>query len=269
MTSILTKLIKKVIGGDQTMRDNVFIIGDIHGEYELLNTLLKHYNSKTDQLVFIGDLIDRGPQSVDVLHDAMQLVESTDAISLLGNHEEMFLQFLNAPSTMTYSAYVNNGGIETLISMFSETVIQQYKNKPVELAKLIESDYMEEVEFLRNLPVYYQHNNLVCAHAGIENVEEDFRSTSDEDFVWMREQIDTSLKSNITAQGTDGLDSIKVVHGHTPNYSGKLDVAHNVLNIDTGAVFGGKLTGVRLDTMNNVINIYQINNNFDLLIPSF
>ncbi|GAK02244.1 serine/threonine protein phosphatase [Geomicrobium sp. JCM 19037] len=67
--------------------DRAFIIGDIHGNYDELLQLLTHWDPATETLIFLGDYIDRGPDSLQVVRHVMQLVKE-GAIALKGNHEE-------------------------------------------------------------------------------------------------------------------------------------------------------------------------------------
>lgn len=235
---------------------NTLVVGDIHGEYELFNKLLDNFDYQEDRLVLIGDLIDRGPQVLDTIRTAQQLVESevTDVIALKGNHEDMLTNFINKPDQANLSLYLTNGGASTLTSMYSEEFVSSYSLKPLELALELQKDYQSELDFIKNMPVYYKNNNLVCVHAGISTHESNFINSTDEEFLWTRDNFEAG--------------KLKIIHGHTPHF-GPIDVSHNILNIDTGAVFGGRLTGVKLNPQNDVIEIYQVNNNYDLLVASF
>ncbi|WP_112477686.1 metallophosphoesterase [Streptococcus suis] len=73
------------------MKKDFFVIGDVHGKFELLLDILKKWDEKRQQLIFLGDLIDRGENSKACLELVWQLVREKGAICLTGNHERMFL----------------------------------------------------------------------------------------------------------------------------------------------------------------------------------
>ncbi|MBA9087288.1 putative MPP superfamily phosphohydrolase [Fontibacillus solani] len=75
----------------------LFVIGDIHGERKMLETLLKFWMVDSQLLVFLGDLVDRGPDSYGVIHIARKLRDEYGAVVLGGNHESYFLEFLDNP----------------------------------------------------------------------------------------------------------------------------------------------------------------------------
>lgn len=143
----------------------VYAIGDVHGSYDLFQKLLTHYDLHLHQLVLIGDLNDRGPKTKDCLLLGMKLVKETGAIYLRGNHEEYFLQFLQEPEDW-YPSYLRNGGRETMESLLHPGAAEEYS--PTEIAMMIRSRYRELVDFLCNLPLYYEWENYLFVHAGVD-----------------------------------------------------------------------------------------------------
>lgn len=89
-----------------------FVIGDVHGKYDMLNDLLQKWDGHS-QLVFLGDLIDRGENSRAVLEKVRDLVNQQGSICLSGNHEFMFLTWLDNPAK-SYDHYRRNGGDTTI-----------------------------------------------------------------------------------------------------------------------------------------------------------
>ncbi len=85
------------------------VIGDVHGCYEKLVALLKSWNSKEEKLILLGDLIDRGTGSLEVVRLAMKLVKEYNAVVVRGNHEELFINWLLYPETET-EVYLAQGG---------------------------------------------------------------------------------------------------------------------------------------------------------------
>ena len=80
--------------------DKVFAIGDIHGSYDLLEKVLDHWSPEEEQLIFLGDYIDRGKDSLKVLNKVMELSKEYHVITLSGNHEQIFLNWLEKPNEM-------------------------------------------------------------------------------------------------------------------------------------------------------------------------
>ena len=92
-----------------------FVIGDVHGKAGMLEELLHHWDGQA-KLIFLGDLIDRGENSRAVLEMVQNLVENQGAVCLSGNHEYMFLTWLDNPEK-SYDHYRRNGGDTTINSI--------------------------------------------------------------------------------------------------------------------------------------------------------
>lgn len=168
------------------MSDLLYVIGDIHGEYEMFQTLLKDYDETYQQLVLIGDLLDRGARSKECLLLGKQLVEEKRAIYLKGNHEDIFLRFLDDPEER-YPNYILNGGGETIESLLHTGAVAEYS--PTEISMLIKSRYKELISFLRELPLYYEWYDYLFVHAGINLEKDNWQDTSERDFLWIRKEF--------------------------------------------------------------------------------
>lgn len=166
------------------MQNYLYAISDIHGMADLFKSLLAEYDPKIHQLLLIGDLNDRGPKSKECLMLGKKLVEEHQAIYLRGNHEEYFLQFLNAPEDW-FVAYVRNGGKETIESLLHSGATEEYS--PTEIALMIRSRYGDLIEFLMERPLYYEWGKYLFVHAGVDLSKKDWRKTADHDFIWIRE----------------------------------------------------------------------------------
>lgn len=248
-------------------KPSIFVIGDIHGEYDMFKKLLSKHKPNKEQLVLIGDLIDKGPKSKSVLKEVLALArdEYNPAIVIKGNHEELFLDFLEYPE-QSFNSYMQNGGGYTLTSLLGEDVFLMYNDNKVELANKIKEMYAEEISMLRDLPTYYSRNNLLFVHGGVNMNYEDFRNTSDEDFLWLRTRDEEFGQSGNILQYIDaytGLkDNIKIIHGHTPDV--EAPVAHlNRLNVDGGAALGGALVGVKLNIWGDITEIHKVQKSFE------
>ncbi len=211
---------------------SLWAIGDIHGQLTMLDALLAALPREADDtIVFLGDYIDRGPDSAGVVSRALQEVEAAPdrTVLLWGNHEDMAATHFHfaAPSGFTYDAYdwFRNGGSEAMAS-WGYTGAQAFVAPcPVELARLF--------PLLRTFYRWPQDPDVICVHAGVLPNEEPEDSTG-ETLLWVR---DPFLNAPYTPNRL-------VVHGHTP-----AKIVHPLphrLGIDTGAVFGGVLTALEL-----------------------
>lgn len=211
----------------------IFVIGDIHGCIEKLRALMDSLavNPENDTLVFIGDYIDRGKYSKDVVDYVLALQkEYRHMVCLLGNHEKMFLRYLEG---MEEEIYLGNGGINTLASynISLSDGIEERKRKIPDRHR----------EFFASLLAFYETDDYLFVHAGIRpGIPVNEQST--DDLLWIRYEF-------IQAEDDFGKT---VVFGHTP-MAGPF-IAENKIGIDTGAVYGGKLTCVELPAM----KIYQV-----------
>ncbi|MDN6639265.1 MAG: metallophosphoesterase [Tetragenococcus sp.] len=223
------------------MKPYVYVISDIHGELELFKKLLKNFDPQSQQLVLIGDLNDRGKKSKDCFLLGKKLVEKYDAVYLRGNHEEYFLQFLSSPEDW-YQAYVQNGGKETMESLLFKGCCEEYS--PTEIAMTIRSYYKQLVQFLVERPLYFEWEQYIFVHAGVDLTKSDWRKTNPPDFIWIREPFH---------QGKNNTGKT-IVFGHTitPLLYGDMQttdlwISDHKIGIDGGAVFGGSVHGVIFD----------------------
>lgn len=219
-------------------KSSVYVISDIHGMFDLMQEALAHWEKETMQLVFIGDLNDRGSKSKDCLYYAMKLVKEHEAIYLRGNHEEMFLRFLEDPER-NKDIYLCNGGLETLESFFFKGVLDEYS--VTEIVMMLRSQHKELMSFLKFLPTFYEWEQYVFVHAGVDLTKSDWRKSSQQDFVWIR---------NPFHQGKNETGKV-IVFGHTVtpylHRDGKttdLWISDNKIGIDGAGVYGGVVHGV-------------------------
>lgn len=193
-------------------RKRTYAIGDVHGCLESLMALMAKLSPrKADELLFIGDYIDRGPDSKGVVDYVLELRKSRPGkvTCLLGNHEWMLLNHLDGTDPVSW---LQNGGQATLASYGGEHKIP-YAHR----------------EFFHSLAPLHRTDDYLFVHAGIRpGVPLEAQST--EDMLWIRRECYLF----------PGRFNPPIVFGHTP--------LREVLNqedrigIDTGCVFGGKLT---------------------------
>lgn len=216
----------------------MIIIGDPHGCFKTVLALIKKL-PKNERICFVGDLVDRGPDSRKVI----DLVIENGYDCVLGNHEAM-MQTIN---TKDEDIWLNNGGLETLKNYYiSES---DYTLHP---------DFKKHLEWIETLPLYIEYPNvkndkgqyLVVSHSNISNVwkHRDFKKMSETKFT------DTVLwERNLRVK--QGLEIFNIF-GHTPQEEPRIRETHAI--IDTGCVFKGspyygKLTAIQFPEM----KIYQ------------
>ena len=203
----------------------IFAIGDIHGSFDRLQELMQKIpiDFTEDTLVFIGDYIDRGPGSVEVVNYLIDLKKRVpEIIFLKGNHEDMLEKYLDGTDRFTY---LLNGGQNTLDSYLSKT--NSSNSFP------IPPDHME---FFQSLRLYYETEDYIFVHAGLRP-KVPLESQEAEDLLWIRDKF-------IYSRYNFGKP---VVFGHTPLE--KPLVEPNKIGIDTGAVYGNALTCVQLPSL--------------------
>lgn len=196
-----------------------FVIGDIHGCHEVFCELLGKIgpHPTEDMIILLGDYIDRGPASKQVVSEIIALKKSHRVIALLGNHEKMFLDLL-AGAPPKY--YLMMGGGETLTS---------YGISDLHSENIKEVIPPGHLQFLNNLLPYWEDEENIYVHAGIKPGRHLTQQSLDH-LLWIRD---------------DFLDSDydfgkRVIFGHTPFKTPRTD--KNKIGLDTGAVYGGDLT---------------------------
>ena len=179
-----------------------YVIGDVHGKAGMLEDLLKTWDGQT-QLLFLGDLIDRGEDSRRVLEMVKDLVDNQGAICLSGNHEYMFLTWLDDPEE-SYDHYRRNGGDTTINSILGRPLDAPVDG--VEDAKRVATEAADLVEFVRQMPFVVETDKYIFVHAGIDLTLDDWHETTDYKKVWLRKPFHEA--ENHTGK--------IIVFGHTP-----------------------------------------------------
>lgn len=242
---MVLKLLRRAISEPSPTRVpdglRVYAIGDIHGRLDLLDQLLFRIDADErarggarSQLIFLGDLVDRGPDSAGVVQRCLELKESGRAVRfLLGNHEEVFLKALDG-SLESLRFFVKIGGRATILSYgFTE---DEYNGLDFDklLTRLIERVPATHVAFLRSFENQIAIGDYLFVHAGIRpRVPLDEQSGGD--LRWIRSEF-------LDYRGSHGP---VVVHGHT--ICDDVQEKSNRIGIDTGAFASGRLTALGLE----------------------
>ena len=202
--------------------ERIFAIGDIHGCFDKLKALMDIIDAdlERDTLVFIGDYIDRGTQSRQVVEYLMDLSgQARNLVFLKGNHEWMLEQYLNGTNQLGFLA---NGGVATLDSYSTGGGCDE--------TDLIPATHLD---FLSGLRIHFETDQYIFVHAGLKP-DVPLEKQNEWDMLWIREEFIYS----------DFDFGRRVIFGHTP-FQEPL-IFDNKIGIDTGAVYGNKLTCVEL-----------------------
>lgn len=196
---------------------SLFIIGDVHGCFHTYLKLMDQWEPKTETLIQLGDLIDRGNFSPLTIRLAFEVkkVFKNSVHFLKGNHEQMMLRYLQGDDHSDH--WLDNGGRETL---------EQFKKH-----KLDPNFYLG---WMNTMPLFWENKNVLISHAGFSGNGSPFELTNPDGVLWNRKPI-------------IHMGKVQVI-GHTPRIDAKPEFMSNcnTWNIDTGAYKGNCLTGIKL-----------------------
>jgi Calcineurin-like phosphoesterase len=213
----------------------VYAIGDVHGRADLLQSLLTVIDADLARSaprraihVFLGDYIDRGPDSRGVLDLLIARSRSHETVCLKGNHEVFLLEVLQDPTRL--QEWRHYGGLLTLVSYGITPTMSPTAEEQVELIDgLKRAIPPEHLAFVQQLPSSFTCGDFFFVHAGVKPGIP-LERQRDEDMLWIREEF-------LACEEHFGK---YVVHGHTPVSAP--DIRSNRINIDTGAYATGNLT---------------------------
>lgn len=221
----------------------VYAVGDIHGRADLLIRLMQDLREDIARgeyqgrpiLIFLGDYIDRGFQSKEVIDFLLSdIVSPFETYFLKGNHEAAMVQFLSDPSIGP--RWAEYGGAETLASYGvqpprTRTSMDDWKQASAALNAALPPQHLK---FLSGLDLSVRVGDYLFVHAGVRPaVPLDMQS--EQDLLWIREEFLGDRRE---------LDAV-IVHGHTPETKPYRDSRR--IGLDTGAYLSGRLTAARFE----------------------
>ena len=218
-----------------------YVVGDVHGRLDLLDQLLGKIEADMDRrgqretlLVFVGDLIDRGPNSAQVIERLKSYRrDGVRTVFLLGNHEEVLLRLLGGETSLIAS-WLRFGGAQCLESYGVDPGELRAMSDAQALAAVRNAIPPDHVEFLRAFADTCRFGDYLFVHAGIRpgvGLDEQRQS----DLRWIREPFLLD----------DSDHGFVVVHGHT--IRAEVEERPNRIGIDTGAYSSGILTALAID----------------------
>ena len=218
----------------------IYAIGDVHGRADLLSKLftridddLKARPSADTVEVYLGDYIDRGASSREVIELLIARQKVHDTIFLQGNHEDYALKFLSDPTAL--SNWKKIGGLDTILSYGVNPARRDDPQSQHQVAIALSQAMPDSHHrFLRGLALSFTCGDFFFAHAGVRPGIS-LQLQSRRDLLWIREDF---------LLHEENFGKV-IVHGHTP--ARKPDIRFNRINIDTGAYATGRLTCLVLE----------------------
>jgi len=212
-------------------------ISDVHGCLDELEQLLQQaaYNPDRERLVLLGDYVDRGPKSCAVVARVMELVTRYGAVALGGNHEELFLNWLEGAGETDWYYRPVAGGRATVESYVSPRGLDA--DEVDKAREWIRVEYFEQIEFLKRLPDWHEEEGHLFVHAGINPHVADWRDSTRQELRWIRDVFHRTVHQQAQT----------VVFGHTPTMhlregsGGDVFFGEKIVGIDGGCAYGHRL----------------------------
>jgi Calcineurin-like phosphoesterase len=211
---------------EQTPSPLTFAVGDVHGCFDKLRRLIDACEARAGdrpaRYVFLGDYIDRGPDSrgvIEFLMDRQRALPGT-VVCLMGNHEQMAI-----------AAHDSDDAVPLWLANSGAATLSNYRDSGGRILPT-------HLDWLRALPLCHDDGLRLFVHAGVDLARPLDRQRP-ETMLWIREPFLTD---------SDFVDFGRfIVHGHTPLVGGKPDLRRHRVNLDTAAVIGGPLTAAVFD----------------------
>ncbi len=217
------------------------VISDIHGCHTSFNDLLTlmKYTPGEDQLLLLGDFVDRGPHSRDVVEQVIRLVRNDGAIAIQGNHDERLVDVVLERSEQSLMKFSGHGGRQTAESY---TGIRQGPMDAiiVKMRQTIKERYPHHLEFLSRLPYYHEDDHFIYVHAGLNPSYINWKEQPKRDFLY--------IKGPFLNRPTSVSKTVIFGHTKTIDIHGKPDIwfGNGKIGIDGGCASGHQLNGLEI-----------------------
>ncbi len=205
-----------------------YLIGDIHGYIHALSKLftkIRNYLNEDDTLIFLGDYIDRGEYSYEVIDFLIAVSRAYKSVFLKGNHEAMLLDYVKS-----------KGGKDVFLYNGGDATVRSYKKNCGSFS--IPKNHMD---FYNNLQLYYETDDFIAVHAGLDPNISDLKDQPIDDMLWIRDRFFRNIKKWPKT----------VIFGHTPSHFISrdnpiyIDEGRNIIGIDSGIIYGKTISCLR------------------------
>src|SRR5690554_370247 len=170
------------------MMNRKLVISDIHGCYTEFNRLLDlaNYNPHKDKLILLCDFVDRGENSKEVVEQVIGLVRDDGVIALQGNHDERFADVIFDRKEEASSKFLEHGGIQTIENyceeMRQEELLEGFK-------EIVKHKYIHHAKFLDQLPWFYEDEDNIYVHAGLNPNYSDWKDQPKSNFLYIKHEF--------------------------------------------------------------------------------
>ena len=228
---------------------NLFIVSDIHGMAKEFEAILQHWD-KESLLVILGDMIDRGEYSYEVVQRVMALQQQypEKVIVMKGNHEDLLMYYVDG-LMKDPTPFLMNGGMEMLRSFIKDVDIEATADN----IEILTTQFAKEIDFLRNARHYYQYGKLLLTHAGFDSALDHWQNTKSRDFLWIRNHYIHENKTGLVN-----------VFGHTPTRNMHeiddiwISPCQSYIGIDGGCAYGGQLNALLMSEQGEILDTFVV-----------
>ncbi|GGD55907.1 metallophosphoesterase family protein [Paenibacillus nasutitermitis] len=227
------------------------VISDIHGCYDAWLRLLElvDYDKERDQLLILGDYVDRGPNSREVLEHLIYLRDVHGAVVLRGNHDQRLIDLVQHADEKVIGKFLDHGGAATARSYLNlsangedDVTAQTIK----EMISVIRNEHAHHIAFLNSLPYYAEDSHHIYVHAGLNPDYPDWKKQPLQDFLTIKEpfisQPTVALKTVVF-----GHTQAKAIHGSPDVWFGEGKIGIDGFVLSECSLICSKLIG-RVDT---------------------
>ncbi|XMB85236.1 metallophosphoesterase [Mycoplasmatota bacterium WC44] len=167
-----------------------FCVSDLHGNYKALVNSLKEkgfdYKNDDHTLLILGDLFDRGTENTQLWNFVNKLAKNESLIFIRGNHDNFFIDFLRYENSNKFLFNVEKNGFGETIKSFSG-IDPVDLNSIKQASEITKKNYEGILEFFHNTKYYFETENYIFVHAGINTEIDDWKETSVKEFTWMKD----------------------------------------------------------------------------------
>ena len=222
--------------------ERIYALGDLHGRADLFREMLLKIREDNEgrrpavtRIIVLGDVVDRGPDSAELLRRLMRYTQASDRFTVLRGNHEAAMEAVLAGRLDVFDKWLEMGGTATLRSFGLPVEALRAKGDAALRSAGRRVIPREVFSWIRRLPLFFRSGDVFFVHAGIRPGVP-LSKQAPEDLLWIRKEF---LESQV-------LHPVLVVHGHTVVEAGP-QVRSNRIGIDTGAFETGRLTAIGLE----------------------